>query len=108
MLIGGGGPDTLAGGNGSDTLNGTFRNDDFEDVVGRDTLIGGNRPAARDVVLRPAAEPLFQAPPTDSASGNDSDELSSFGSSSGLVQSDSTSEIDAAFAGVLLPELLAL
>ena len=107
-LFGGGGADDLAGGLGSVSLNGIARDDSFNQVVGRDTLIGGNRPAGRGFVQRPAAEPLFQAPPTDSSSEHDSEERESFGGSTDQDQAELSSEIDAAFADVLLPELLAL
>jgi hypothetical protein len=83
--------DGLAGGQGNDTLNGVFRNDAFSEVIGRDTLIGGQRPAGRPAPIpatpEPAnapSEPLFMTRQVD----ND--------------------DIDELFTGSLLPELLEL
>jgi Ca2+-binding RTX toxin-like protein len=92
-LIGGGGRDNLAGGLGDDTLNGVSRDDNFNDVVGRDTLIGGIRPAARPV-------------PVSVDDGPESKETPQFLSPPAF--SESVEEIDEAFGGPLLPELLEL
>ena len=93
-LIGGGGRDDLVGGLGADNLNGVARDDSFNQQVGPDTLIGGPRPAARPAPVSanddPASAdepPHFLSPP---------------------ASSESSEEIDEAFGGLLLPELLEL
>jgi hypothetical protein len=93
-LFGGGGRDNLAGGLGADNLNGVDRGDSFNDQVGPDTVIGGLRPEARPAPVSadddPASvdeTPHFLSPP---------------------AFSESTEEIDDAFGGTLLPELLEL
>ncbi|MFT5327568.1 MAG: Ca2+-binding RTX toxin-like protein [Planctomycetaceae bacterium] len=91
ILIGGSGPDDLAGGLGNDTLNGIFRDDAFNQQVGPDLEIGGQRPAPRPAPVSATSKseesavlPTFKAPQVDNE------------------------DIDELFEGSLLPELLEL
>jgi Ca2+-binding RTX toxin-like protein len=93
-LIGGGGRDNLAGGLGDDNLNGVDRDDNFSDQIGRDLLIGGPRPAARPAPVSADDDPAS------------ADETPHFLSPPAF--SESSEEIDEAFGGPLLPELLEL
>lgn len=103
-LFGGGGADDIAGGLGNDTLNSVFRNDAFNQVVARDTLIGGQRPSGRPasaILLLPASasvSPRFLIPP---ALNNDE---ASDGQNNG--DTEDITHTDQAFTDSLLPELL--
>ncbi|MDA1166204.1 MAG: calcium-binding protein, partial [Planctomycetota bacterium] len=95
-LVGGGGRNSLAGGTGTDVLNGNVVDNAFQGTVQRDELIGGTRPQERPapVEYRPdtaeAAKVQVAHPLDSSPSATESD------------------EIDEAFSGSLLPELLTL
>ena len=105
-LLGGPGADNIAGGLGNDTLNGVFRNDAFNQQVGPDLLFGGQRPAPRPapaIPIEPDPEPeppQFLSPPV-LIDGEALDDLNS-------VEEQTAENIDVAFTGSLLPELLAL
>lgn len=93
-LYGGNGRDNLAGGLGTDRLNGSVYDDSFNQLVRRDTLIGGSRPAARLAAVNADEEPYsetespqFQRP---------------------AVMPEENDEIDGAFSGSLIPQLLEL
>jgi len=100
-LFGGPGQDDLAGDLGNDTLNGVFRDDAFDQLVGQGRLIGGNRLSARPAPVVIQTKPTIELP--DFASAPEQ----------GVVrvpidEQELVIDIDAAFADVLLPELLSL
>jgi hypothetical protein len=109
-LLGGAGPDNIAGGQGDDRLNGVDRDDTFtfNQVVGQDTLFGGNRVSARSVQFRPAETPKFHLPPASVTADDVSIVPTSSDSVSRPHELDSTMEIDTAFSAPLLAELLEL
>lgn len=108
-LFGGGGADDIAGGLGNDTLNRVFRNDAFNQFVGRDTLIGGQRPselAALIVPLKLESEPeltQFLSPPSMANHGASDDQRGT-----DRFAADALTSIDEGFAHSLMPELLGL
>jgi len=109
-LFGGGGRDDIAGGLGVDQLNGDVRDDTFSQQVGQDTLIGGQRPAARRAQFRHAEVPILLFEPTTHSSAEDSMMPIEILDTSGISsESDNTTtQIDSAFSGLLLEELLRL
>ena len=86
---------------GNDTLNGVFRDDAFSQVVGRDTLFGGQRPAPRPAPV--AIETAFTIEHPEFATSPEQDVV-------GISDDDQepVTDIDEAFTNGLLPELLSL